>query len=404
MPRQLTFGFILITVAIDSMGIGLVMPVMPDLIRGLRGSGLSEAAVWGGALASSYAVMQFLFGPCLGSLSDRFGRRPVLLVSLVVMGFDYLVMGFTGSIWILLAARIVGGITAATHATALAYMADVSKPREKAQNFGLVGAAFGVGFVLGPLLGGLLSELGPRAPFFAAAALAFANAAFGLLILPESLARENHRAFSWARANPFGALRHVGSIPGTGPLLLVFFLHNIAFFVYPSIWSYFTQERFLWDAFMVGMSLAAVGIAMAAVQGGLIRVIVPRLGEQRTVYAGLGLSCLAFAAYAIAWEGWMVFVLIPLTSTGLVAGPVLQGILSRATSDDSQGELQGVLAAVAAVATILSPPAMTLTFGYFTRGTADVYLPGAPFVLALLIELAALVVFLSGYVRRQRNA
>ncbi|MDE2790916.1 MAG: TCR/Tet family MFS transporter [Paracoccaceae bacterium] len=387
--------FILVTVVIDAMGIGLIVPVMPDLIRDLRGLDLSAAAVWGGLLATSFAAMQFLFGPALGSLSDSRGRRPVLLISLVVMGIDYLIMGLTASIWILLAGRIIGGITAATNATALAYVADISEADRKSQNFGLVGAAFGAGFILGPLLGGVLSEFGSRAPFFAACALAFANAAFGYFVLPETVTARTRRPFSLERANPFGALRHVGRVRGAAPLLVAFFLHSLAFFVYPAVWSFYTQEQFRWDPFMVGISLAAVGVSIILVQGGLIRVILPRFGEWRTVIGGTGITCMVFLAYGFAREGWMVFVLIPLSSLGMVSNPVLQGLLSKSASDDAQGELQGVLAAITAVATILSPMVMTLTFRVFTRDEAPVYLPGAPFLLSSLIELAAMLVLIA---------
>ena len=403
-PNRFAIAFILITVVIDSMGIGLIMPVMPDLIRELRGTGLSEAALWGGVLAASFAVMQFLFGPFLGNLSDCYGRRPVLLCSLVVMSVDYLIMALTGSIWILFLGRIIGGVTAATHATALAYVADVSEQDRKSQNFGLIGAAFGIGFILGPLFGGVLSEFGSRAPFYAACALAFGNAVFGYFILPETVTDRTRRALSLARANPLGALRHVGNVRGAAPLLVGFFLHSVAFFVYPAVWSYYTQERFNWDPFMVGISLATVGIAIVIVQGGLIRVVLPRLGEWRTVIGGMCITCVVFFSYGFVSEGWTVFVLIPLSSLGMLSNPVLQGLLSRATSDDAQGELQGVLAAITAIATIISPLMMSLAFRQFTHEEAALYLPGAPFLLAALIEFAGLLVIVSAARRKLRAA
>jgi DHA1 family tetracycline resistance protein-like MFS transporter len=404
MNKRLATIFLLTTVMIDSMGIGLIMPVMPDLIIELGGSDLSRAATWGGILASTFAVMQFLFGPTIGNLSDSFGRRPVLLISLFVMAIDYIIMGFAHSMWLLFIGRIIGGITAATQSTAMAYMADISEKDKKAQNFGLIGAAFGVGFVLGPLFGGVLSEFGPRAPFFAAAALAAANMLFGLFVLPETVNDKIRRPFTWRRANPFGAFKHISALPGVGRLLLVFFFYNIAFFVYPAVWAYWTQERFGWDARMVGVSLASFGIAMAIVQGGAIRLIIPRLGEHRTVLLGFWMNMLAFLLFALMKQGWMVFALIPLTSIGIIAGPALQGIMSRMADDNQQGELQGVLTSVGAVGMILSPLVMTFSFSYFTSGAAVFYFPGAPFVVSFLLIAVSIAVFTRSRVSDVSNA
>jgi len=361
MSKKLPIIFLLITVAIDSMGIGLIMPVMPDLIIELGGGDLSRAATWGGGLAAIFAVMQFLFGPIVGNLSDSYGRRPVLLASLAVMSLDYVIMGFASAMWMLVIGRLIGGITSATQSTANAYMADISKQDQKAQNFGLVGAAFGVGFILGPLAGGLLSTLGPRAPFFAAAGLAAANTVFGALILPETVTDKIRRPFSWARANPFAAFKYVGKLPGVTRLLLVYFFFNVAFFVYPSVWAYYTQERFGWDAPMVGVSLAVFGASMALVQGGLIRMVIPRIGEHYTVIVGFAINMLAFTIYALAFDGWQIFALAPITSLGAITGPALQGIMSRAASRDQQGELQGVLTSISAMGIIISPVMMTST-------------------------------------------
>ncbi len=394
MFKKLPVLFLLITVMLDSMGIGIIMPVMPDLIIDLGGGTLSKAATWGGAMAATFAVMQFLFGPIVGNLSDRYGRRPVILVSLAVMSLDYVIMGIAGSIWLLVVGRIIGGMTSATQSTANAYMADISNPDEKAQNFGLIGAAFGVGFILGPLVGGLLSEFGPRAPFFFAAALAAANTVFGYFVLSETVTDAIRRPFEWARANPFGAFRHIGKLPGVTRILLVFFFYNIAFFVYPSVWAYYTQERFGWEPSMVGISLAVFGASMAIVQGGLIRVIIPRIGEHFTVVTGFAITVVAFGIYASATQGWMIFALAPLTSLGVIAGPALQGIMSRVASDDQQGELQGVLTSVSAVSVVISPLLMTNIFGFFTRDTAPIYFPGAPFVLSAVLVAVSLVIFM----------
>jgi DHA1 family tetracycline resistance protein-like MFS transporter len=398
--KKLAILFLLFTVVIDAMGIGLIMPVTPDLIRELLGADLSEAAVWGGVLTASFAVMQFLFGAGLGNLSDRYGRRPVLLASLLVVTIDYIVMGFTGSIWVLLLGRLVGGVASATQSTASAYMADISKPEEKSANFGLIGAAFGIGFILGPMLGGLLSEFGSRAPFFAAAALAFANLIFGYFILPETVTDKIRRPLEWRRMNPFSALKHVGAMAGATPILAMFFFHQIAFFVYPSVWAYYTQEKFDWSPWDVGVSLTTFGLGMAIVQGGLIRVIVPRLGEWRTIVVGLTVATLGYASFAIAWEGWMIYALIPMTALGLLTNPALQGILSKATPDDAQGEMQGVLTGIGAIASIISPLMMTSVFGYFTRANAAIYAPGAPFYLAAALDGIALLIFLWAMMRR----
>ena len=396
MQNRLPVIFILITVMIDSMGIGLMMPVMPDLIQEIQGADLGHAAIWGDILATSYAVMQFLFGPTLGNLSDRYGRRPVLLVALFVMTLDYLVMAVAGSIWLLLAGRLIGGITAATQSTAGAYMADISSPDEKAANFGLIGAAFGVGFVLGPLIGGLLAEFGTRAPFFAAAALAAANMTFGFFALPETVTDRIRRRFEWRRANPLGAFAHIGSLPGIGKLLIVSLIYGIAFFVYPAIWAYFGQARFGWGPGMIGLSLAAFGITIALVQGVLIRPILKRIGERNAVLLGLGIDLVAFTAMAFVTSGFVAILLLtPLTALGSIAGPAMQGIMSRAANDDQQGELQGTLTSINAVAMIVAPLLMTQTFWYFTSAGAPFFLPGAPFLLSSLLTLLSVSIVLS---------
>ena len=376
------------------MGIGLIIPVMPDLIQEVNGGTLASAAVWGGILATSFAVMQFLFGPLLGGLSDRFGRRPVLLLSLVVMSADYLVMALAGSIWLLLAGRIVGGITAATQATASAYMADISTPEKKAANFGLIGAAFGMGFVMGPLIGGLLAEYGTRAPFYAAAGLAALNALFGWIVLTETVTERIRRPFSWARANPLGSLRVLGQLPGLGPLLLVFFLYQLAFIVYPAVWSYFAVERFGWSPAMIGISLALFGIMLAVVQGGLMPTVLRLLGERGAVIYGLAFDVLAFGALAIVTSGTIALILIPLTAFAGVVTPALQGIMSKTVNDNQQGELQGALTSIGALAMIVSPLVMTSVFAAFSGPSTPIYLPGAPFILSAGLVIIAVGVFL----------
>lgn len=392
--------FILITIVIDSMGIGLIMPVMPDLIRELNGGSLGNAAIWGGILTTAFAVMQFLFGPTVGNLSDWYGRRPILLVTLVVMAADYLVMAVAGTIWLLFVGRIVAGITAATHSAASAYMADISKPEEKAANFGLIGAAFGVGFVLGPMIGGFLGTFGTRAPFYAAAALAILNAGFGYFILPETVTDRIRRRFEWRRANPLGAFRHVGSLPGFAPLLVMLFLAGIAFFVYPAVWAFFGQERFGWGPGLIGLSLGAYGIGTIFAQGVLIRPILKRFGEYRTVLIGLTIDIIAFASFAFVSNGYMAIALAVFASIGSIMGPALQAILSRAADDNQQGELQGTMAAINALATIVAPLIMTSIFAYFTAADAWLYLPGAPFLLSALLALGGVALFVSSSTAR----
>jgi DHA1 family tetracycline resistance protein-like MFS transporter len=395
MNQRLAITFIMLSVVMDSMGIGLIMPVMPDLIREIEGSDIGSAAVWGGLLATIFAVMQFLFGPTIGSLSDRFGRRPILLISLVVMAFDYVLMAVASTMWLLIIGRIIGGITAATQSTAAAYMADISKPEEKAANFGLIGAAFGVGFVLGPLIGGVLAEYGTRAPFWAAAVLAGANAIFGYFVLPETVTDRIRRPFAWRRANPLGAFKHIGNLPGLRPMMMILFIYAIAFFVYPGVWAYYGALQFGWSPGMIGLSLGVFGIGIAIVQGLLIRPILRRIGERNAVIFGLLIDVLAFIALGFVTNGWVALAMTPLTALGSIAGPALQGIMSRSAADDQQGELQGTIASINAVATIAAPLIMTQTFFYFTREEAFLFLPGAPFLLSAIMTLGCIGIFVA---------
>ncbi len=391
---RLPLIFVLLTVMIDAMGIGLIMPIMPSLIVELQGGSLADAVIWGGILSTAFAVMQFLFSPVLGSLSDAIGRRPVLLVSLFVMALDYLVMALAGSLWLLLAGRIVGGITAATQATAGAYIADISKPHEKAANFGLIGAAFGAGFVLGPLMGGLLAEMGTRAPFYAAAALAAMNFVLGWLVMRETVTKRTRRPFDWRRANPFGAFRAMARIPGIAPLLWVYFLYSVAIYVYPAIWPYFTAERFGWSPQVIGLSLGIYGICMALVQGWILRHSVRWVGERGSVLWGQAFDLVSFGILGVIANGTLALFLIPVSALGALVQPALQGIMSRAVADNQQGELQGVMTAVHALSMIISPLMMSATFAHFTRQDAPLYLPGAPFLVALILMLAGGLVFL----------
>jgi MFS transporter, DHA1 family, tetracycline resistance protein len=393
--QRLPILFIMVTVTLDAMGIGLILPVMPDLIREVRGASLADAALWGGMLSAVYAVMQFGFSPLIGNLSDRFGRRPILLVSMGVLALDYVVMAVAGTIWLLFAGRVIAGIAAATHSTALAYMADITDGSKRAQNFGLISAGFGIGFILGPVIGGLLGGLDPRAPFVAAACLAALNFAFGWFVLPESLPPDRRRPFDWGRANPAGALAAMRKLPGVGALLAVMLAYQIGNFTYPAVWAYYIQGAFGWDTHMVGLSLAAYGVAIAVVQGGLIRAILPRLGEGRAVFWGLILNTFCLLAYGVATQGWMIWILIPISALGAIVAPAMQAVMSRTAGPEQQGELQGVLSSIAALSMILSPLMMTQAFFWFTREGADPRLPGAPFLLGAVLMAGALAIYMA---------
>ena len=392
MNKKLPVYFIFITTVLDSMGIGIIMPVMPDLIQEVGHYNLSDAAKWGGWLTVVFAINQFLFAPTLGGLSDAYGRRPVLLISLLVMTIDYLVMVFAQSMWVLFVARIVGGITAATQSTASAYMADISADEDKAKNFGILGAAFGVGFILGPLLGGLLAEYGSRAPFLAAALLAFLNMLFGYFVLPETVTATIRRPFKWQRANPFGTFRQMQKLPGLLPLLSVFLLLSIAFFVYPAIWAYFGRAQFSWDAGMVGVTLACYGLGVIIIQGGLIRPILRKLGERTTAITGMCIHLLSFLVYPFMTETWHVFAFLPISVFSALAMPALQGIMSNSVPRDAQGELQGAMGSLTALATIISPLVMTQAFSFFTNEQTPVYLPSAPFLLSAVAVVVAIII------------
>lgn len=386
---------VIMTVMLDSMGIGLIIPVTPALLLDvLPDASLAQAALWGGLLTSIFSVMQFLFSPLLGTLSDQVGRKPVLLVSLFVMIGYYLVMALAQSLWLLLLGRIIGGITAATHSTATALMADISAPQDKAARFGMLGAGFGMGFVLGPILGGLLGEWGPRAPFYAAAVLAGLNFIMGWLILPETVTDRIRRQFERKRANPLGAIRAISKFPGLGPMLVVFLLYHIATAVYAAVWPFFTAERFGWSPGMIGISLTIYGVFFAIVQGSLVKPAIARFGEIQTVKIGFIFEIFALSVIAIITDGNVLLAFIPIAALGVIGQPALQAILSRATSDDSQGVLQGVLSSLTAISMIIAPITMTWVFAEFTDHQATVYFPGAPFAASAFLLLVALITFI----------
>lgn len=382
-------GFIFITLLIDVTGLGIIIPVLPNLIQELTGGTLSEASMYGGWLLFAYALMQFVCAPIMGGLSDRYGRRPVLLASLFGFGIDYIFLAFAPTLAWLFVGRVIAGIMGASFTTASAYIADVSTPETRAQNFGIIGAAFGLGFIIGPMLGGFLGTFGSRVPFMVAAGLSLLNWLYGFFILPESLKPENRRKFEWSRANAISSLLNLKRYPVILGLVASLVMVYISAHAVQSNWAYYTMEKFKWDSKMVGISLAVVGLVFAIVQGGLIRIIIPKLGQQKSVYVGLGLNALGFILFALATQSWMMFAFTVIYCLGGIAGPALQGIISTQVPANEQGELQGALTSLMSVTSIVGPLLMTNTFAFFTDSNAPIYLPGAPMILGAFLTVTA---------------
>lgn len=398
---RLALAFIFVTMLVDTIGLGIIIPVSPNLIAGLTHQGMSGAAAWGGWLMFVYGLMQFLFAPVIGNLSDRFGRRPVLILSLLAIGLDYLLTGLAPTIAWLFVARFLSGMAGAAYPTANAYIADVSPPEKRAANFGLTGAAFGIGFVLGPAIGGILGDaFGARAPFFVSAAIALANAAFGFFVLKESLPTERRRRFELWRANPLGSLLAIRRYPVVFGMIGVIVLMRLAHDANPATWTYYTMLKFHWTAAQVGYSLMGVGILVAAVMGLLTRWTIPRIGETAAVYFGLLCEAAGFLGYAIATAGWMLYGWMVIWSLSGLAGPALQGIMSRQVSENEQGELQGALASIGSLTSIVAPLLLTNLFWVFTSPVAPVFFPGAPFAAASLFCAGALAIFAATRLRR----
>lgn len=386
--RKAAIGFIFITLLIDVTGLGLIIPVVPKLIEDLmHTTNISKVALIGGLLTFSYAIMQFLFAPVLGNLSDKYGRRPILLFSLLGFGLDYLLLAFAPSIGWLFVGRIIAGITGASMTTASAYIADISTPETRAQNFGMIGAAFGLGFIVGPMIGGLLGEMGPRIPFLVAAGLALLNAAYGYFVLPESLDVSNRRAFEWKRANPISSLKNLSRFPAVAGLIVSFFLIYVASHAVQSNWSYFNIEKFKWTPKMIGISLAVVGVLVSLVQGVLVRFVNPKIGNEKSVYVGLGLYTIGLILFGLASQSWMMFAFLIPYCLGGISGPGLQAIISGTVPANEQGELQGSLTSVISITSIVGPLVMSNLFAFFTGPIAPFYFPGAPFMLAALLML-----------------
>lgn len=385
-------GFIFITLLIDVTGLGIIIPVFPDLIKELTGGNISQVSQWGGLLTVIYAFMQFFCAPLIGNLSDKYGRRPVLLISLLGFGIDYLFMAFAPNIWWLFVSRVIAGITGASFTTASAYIADVSTNETRAKNFGLLGAAFGLGFIIGPSLGGLLAHFGLRVPFYVAAACCLLNAAYGYFVLPESLSEEHRRKFEWKRANPLGSVTHLKKYPSVLGLMSSLVLVYIAAHALQSTWTYINIERFKWSPQMLGYSLAVVGIMTALVQGVLIRFINPKLGNEKSVYIGLAIYSVGMLAFAFANKSWMMFVFMVPYCLGGIAGPALQAILAGHVPRNEQGELQGALTSMVSLTSIIGPLVMTSLFAWFTKPGTPVHFSGAPFLLGSILLMASALV------------
>lgn len=388
--RRAAVAFIFVTVLLDVLAIGLIIPVLPRLIEQFMGGDNARAAGMFGLFGTAWALMQFLFSPITGSLSDRFGRRPVLLLSCLGLGLDYVFMALAPSLGWLFVGRLLSGITAASFSTALAYISDVTPPEKRAASFGLMGAAFGAGFVLGPAVGGLLGGFSPRAPFWASAVLALLNFAYGLFVLPESLARENRRAFDWKKANPVGALSLLARRAGLLELVSVYGLYMLAHMALQSVFVLYTEHRYGWDARTVGLMLAGVGACTIVVQGALVGPVVQRIGERRTLLLGLTGGMLGFLAYGFAGTGAALMASVPIFGLMFFTGPPLQGLLARRVAPNEYGLLQGTNASVMGITGIIGPVLFTQIYAYFLQPHGGIAIPGAPFFCGALLLVAAI--------------
>jgi DHA1 family tetracycline resistance protein-like MFS transporter len=391
--------FIMVSLFLATLGIGLVLPVMPKLIASFLGDDLIRASDYYGLFIAVYATMQFIFAPLLGGLSDRLGRRPVLLTSQLGAGLDYLLLACAPNLGWFFVGRVISGITGASFSTATAYIADVTPPEKRAQSFGLVGAAFGFGFIVGPAVGGVLSKISLQAPFFAASALYGVNFLYGLFFVPESLALEDRRPLAFARANPLGSLKNLGRHPIVLGLAVMLTFSFLAQQILQSVWALYTEARYGWTVLDVGLSLGVVGLASAIIQGGLLRVIMPRLGEQRTLLFGTVMSALGFAAFGLSTEGWMLYAFtFPFALRGL-AQPSAQSLMTKHVGKNEQGELQGSLASLLSITAIIGPLVGTRLFARFGDHRRTPYIPGMPYFAAAALDLIGLVLALRLFAR-----
>jgi DHA1 family tetracycline resistance protein-like MFS transporter len=401
-PR-LTLTFTFITVLLSIIGFGIVIPVMPELLVEVTGKDVSGAASLGGWLYFTYALAQFVMSPVLGGLSDRFGRRPVILLSLLAYSADFLLMALAPSYFWLVVARFLSGATAATYSTANAIVADITPPERRSANFGLLGAAFGLGFIIGPVIGGIFGEYGTRAPFLVASGIGALNVVFGFFALPETL--KTKRDFKIARANPVGSLLSVGRFAIVRTVLVSYFLMQFAHHALPAVFAYFAKFKYGWTPLEIGYALTFVGVSAAIVQGGLTRKIIPAIGEPRAVLLGATAMMVSFAGYAFySPTGAWIYVWILVGSLGGLMMPAMQGIMSTAISSDGQGELQGAISSVMSLTMMSSPLLMTAIFAYFTSGEAGIVFPGAPLALSLVCLAASMVPFLLIVRKTQQRA
>lgn len=387
-------GFVFVTAALDSIGFGIILPVLPELIMEVSGEGLGSAARYGGWLLTMYAVTQFFCAPILGNLSDRFGRRPVLVGSLLAMGADYLLMSWAPTLGWLFLGRMISGATAATFSTCNAFIADITPPERRAQAFGIIGAAFGLGFVVGPVIGGVLGGYGVRVPFLGAAALTFLNLVYGLVALPETLPKDKRRPFAWRRANPLGTLAALRRHPVVLRLIGAHFIFMLGHQALPSTWSYFTMERFDWSERQVGYSLGFVGLLMVVMQAGVLRMVLARVGQRRAAALGFASATLAYVGYALSGTELLLYLCLVVGSLQGFVAPSVRSIMSAEVPESAQGELQGGIASVVSLTAILSPPLMTQAFATFSAPDASPYLPGAPYVLAAALTITSALLFL----------
>lgn len=397
--RNPAITFIFITILIDVLGIGIIIPVLPKLMLELTGKGLSEASQYSGYLMASYALMQFVFSPIIGGLSDKFGRRPVILASLFGFFLDYLILVYAPTLTWLFIGRILAGITGASFTTATAYIADISNDENRSKNFGMVGAAFGLGFIIGPSIGGILGSYGSRVPFMFAAGLTLINALYGYFVLPESLKKENRREFDWKRANPIGSLKNLGRYPTLLGLVGALFCLQIAGQTHPSTWSYFTMKEFGWNSDQVGYSLGFVGLMVAIVQGGLNRVINPKIGDRKSVIIGLIFYGLGFVLFSLATKGWMMYIFMIPFGLGGIAGPALQSMITKQVAPNEQGELQGGITSLQSVTTIVGPLVASNLFAYYSDGKDHFQFPGAAFLMAGILTFLSLFIALKSFPR-----
>ena len=387
------FLFILATLMIDAIGIGIVFPIMPDLMDRVGANTTAEGAFWGGVLMSAYAAAMFLFGPIVGSLSDAHGRRPILILALATLTIDYVIMALAQSFWVLLIGRVVAGMAGATYITATAYISDISKPEDRGRAFGMIGAAFGIGFVMGPAIGGLAAGWHITAPFWIAAALSALNVMFGLLILPESLKPGNRRPFGKADLNPFATIIRAFLIPGLALPLICIFVFEFANLVYATLWAFWGREVFGWDAVMIGLTLTAYGVLIAGVQAGLLPLMTRRLGDYRTLLFAMTASVIGLLGFGFAQAVWMVAILVPVAAFADIAPPLLTAFAANRVGDDQQGLVQGVIAALSSVAAVVAPLVLTGIFERFVNDSG-LYFPGAPFVAAAVLVIAIMPLIL----------